>query len=128
MSTPRRPTRQQSAVVEALGAGDDFVSAQHLHARMRAAGAGVGLATVYRTLAALAADGAVDVLRSEDGEARYRRCANTGHHHHLVCRTCGRTVEIDGPTVESWAERVSAQHGFRDTEHTLEIVGTCADC
>ena len=78
MSAPRRPTRQQAAVVEALGASEEFVSAQQLHARMRAAGSGVGLATVYRTLTALAVDEAVDVLRGDDGEARYRRCSSTG--------------------------------------------------
>ena len=87
----------------------------------------VGLATVYRTLQALADDGEVDVLRTDDGEAVYRRCC-TGHHHHLVCRACGRTVEVEGPTVERWADTVAAEHGFTDVRHTLEIVGTCADC
>ena len=105
---------------------EDFTSAQELHARMRAAGETVGLATVYRTLTALAATGEVDVLRTDDGEAVYRMCS-TGHHHHLVCRDCGRTVEIEGPAVERWTERVAAEHGFRDVAHTLEIFGTCAE-
>ena len=43
-----------------------------------------------------------------------------------VCRECGRTVEIEGPAVESWADTVAAQHGFRDVSHTLEVFGTCA--
>src|ERR671929_87935 len=46
----------------------------------------------------------------------------------LVCRLCGRTVEVAGPTVEAWADRVAGEHGFADVSHTLEIVGTCADC
>jgi len=71
--------------------------------------------------------GDVDVLVGEDGEARYRQCSD-GHHHHLVCRTCGRTVEVAGPAVESWADRVAAQHGFADVSHTVEIFGTCPDC
>ncbi|MGB5952591.1 MAG: transcriptional repressor [Ornithinimicrobium sp.] len=126
MSTAtRRPTRQQAAVSARLGEIDDFTSAQDLHARMRIAGDNVGLATVYRTLTALAAAGEVDVLRAGDGEAAYRMCS-TGHHHHLVCRECGRTVEIEGPTVERWAERVAAEHGFGDVSHTLEIFGTCS--
>ncbi|MGC1208829.1 MAG: transcriptional repressor, partial [Ornithinimicrobium sp.] len=50
-----------------------------------------------------------------------------GHHHHLVCRVCGRTVEIEGPAVETWAERVAAEHAFVDVAHTLEIFGTCSD-
>ena len=121
----RKPTRQQTAVAEELTATQDFSSAQDIHARMRAAGSSVGLATVYRTLTTLAAEGEVDVLRTDDGESVYRACSS-GHHHHLVCRTCGRTVEIEGPAVEQWAERVAAEHGFGEVEHTLEIFGTCS--
>lgn len=124
--TRRRPTRQQAAVTARLEMTDDFTSAQDLHARMREAGDTVGLATVYRTLTSLAASGEVDVLRTGDGEAVYRMCS-TGHHHHLVCRQCGRTVEIEGPTVERWTERVAAEHGFTDVSHTLEIFGTCSE-
>lgn len=128
MTTPaRRPTKQQLAVVEQLGESEEFVSAQDLHARLRTAGAKVGLATVYRTLSALAEAGEIDMLRTDDGEAVYRRCS-TGHHHHLVCRGCGRTVEIEGPAVERWADAVAAEHGFTQVEHTLEIFGTCRDC
>ncbi len=127
VQAPRRTTRQQAAVAAVLQDRDDFTSAQDLHARLRAAGSPVGLATVYRTLQTMAADGEVDMLRTDDGEAVYRQCS-TGHHHHLVCRTCGRTVEVEGPAVERWAERVSAEHGFIDVRHVLEIVGTCAGC
>ncbi len=126
-ATPKRLTRQQSAVAAMLGDTGDFSSAQDLHARLRSAGNPIGLATVYRTLQTLAGNGEVDVLRTDDGEAVYRQCS-TGHHHHLVCRVCGRAVEVEGPTVERWADAVSAAHGFRDVRHTLEIVGTCADC
>jgi Fur family ferric uptake transcriptional regulator len=66
-------------------------------------------------------------LRTDPGETLYRRCS-VGHHHHLVCRGCGRAVEVDGPAVERWADRVAAEHGFADVSHTLEIVGTCAEC
>ncbi|WP_432491250.1 MULTISPECIES: Fur family transcriptional regulator [Kineococcus] len=128
MSTPaRRSTKQRSAVSAALDEADAFVSAQDLHARLRARGDSVGLATVYRALQALAEDGDVDVLRTDDGEAVYRRCS-TGHHHHLVCRSCGRTVEVEGPTVESWARRVGAEHGFTQVEHVVEVFGVCAPC
>jgi Fur family transcriptional regulator, ferric uptake regulator len=127
MTTARRPTRQQSAVMARLGELDDFTSAQDLHANLRAAGANVGLATVYRTLASMAAAGEVDTLRTDDGEAVYRKCS-TGHHHHLVCRACGRTVEIEGPAVERWAETVAAEHGFTEVEHTLEVFGVCPQC
>lgn len=124
----QRMTRQRSAVGELLADLEDFRSAQQLHELLRGRGASVGLATVYRTLQALADDGEVDVLRTAEGEALYRRCARREHHHHLVCRVCGATVEIDGPTVESWAAQVGATHGFADIEHTMELYGTCSAC
>jgi Fur family transcriptional regulator, ferric uptake regulator len=125
--TDRRPTRQRAAVAAALAETREFCSAQELHARLRSTGDKVGLATVYRNLQAMAADGEIDMLRTTDGEAVYRACS-TGHHHHLVCRRCGRTVEVEGAAVETWAKSVSANHGFTDVDHTIEIVGLCADC
>ena len=91
-----RPTRQRKAVAACLETFDDFRSAQDIHDLLKQNGENVGLSTVYRTLQALAEGGEVDVLRAEDGEALYRRCSTT-HHHHLVCRSCGRTVEVGGP-------------------------------
>jgi Fur family ferric uptake transcriptional regulator len=126
--TVRRPTRQRAAVEALLVEIDDFMSAQNLHARLRAQGQNVGLATVYRTLQTMATDGDVDMVRTGDGEAVYRRCSSGHHHHHLVCRSCRRTVEVEGPAVESWTDKVSAENGFSEVQHTLEIVGTCSDC
>lgn len=123
----RRPTRQRAALAAALAEVEEFVSAQDLHALLRQGGERVGLATIYRNLQAMAADGDVDMLRTDDGEAVYRACS-TGHHHHLVCRECGRAVEVEGPAVERWARQVSAEHGFTDVSHTLEIFGRCGDC
>ncbi len=123
----RRNTRQRSAVLTLLAELDDFRSAQDLHAMLRARGDSVGLATVYRTLQALVDDGQVDVLRGSDGEAVYRRCSPV-HHHHLVCRSCGRTVEVADPPVERWAAKMAAEHGFADVQHQLEVFGTCGPC
>ncbi|WP_029429651.1 Fur family transcriptional regulator [Blastococcus sp. URHD0036] len=122
-----RSTRQREAVRAAFADLEGFVSAQEVHARLRTAGDGVGLSTVYRAVQSLADDGELDTLRTDSGELRYRRCS-TQHHHHLVCRTCGRTVEVAGPAVERWADRVAGEHGFADVSHTLEIFGTCATC
>ena len=122
-----RTTRQRAAVVAVFDELEGFHSAQEVHARLRTAGDGVGLSTVYRAVQALADDGELDSIRTDSGEALYRRCS-TQHHHHLVCRVCGRTVEVAGPTVEQWADRVAGEHGFADVSHTLEIIGTCSEC
>ncbi len=124
----RRPTRQRLALAEALAGAEEFRSAQDIHAGLAARGHRVGLATVYRNLQAMAADGEVDVIRSPDGEAVYRACTTDTHHHHVVCRSCGLTVEVTGDAVERWAEAVAAEHGFSQVRHTVEVEGLCARC
>jgi Fur family ferric uptake transcriptional regulator len=123
---PRR-TRQRTAVDRILAGRDDFRTAQEIHDDLRRLGERVGLTTVYRTLQAMTEAGELDALRTAEGETAYRRCS-TGHHHHLVCRSCGRTVEVSGPAVETWANAVAEQHNFRDVSHDLEIFGTCNNC
>lgn len=122
-----RPTKQRLAVAGILETFEDFRSAQEIHGLLAKNGENVGLATVYRTLQKLSESGEVDMLRTEDGEAIYRRCSDT-HHHHLVCRNCGATVEVEGPTVERWTQAIAAEHGYHDISHTLELFGTCPAC
>ena len=103
------------------------MSAQQPHDLLRQQGDSVGLTTVYRSLQALADAGEVDPLVTDDGETVYRRCSPE-HHHHLVCRSCGRTVEIAGPAVETWADAIARQHGFTSISHTIELFGLCSSC
>lgn len=123
-----RATRQAAAVRDVLADRDGFTSAQDLHAELRRRGSAVGLATVYRHLQSLVDAGAADVLRTPAGESAYRICGTTAHHHHLVCRVCGRTEEIEGREVERWTRRVAEAAGFVEVDHTVEVVGTCAEC
>ncbi|MGW4100196.1 MULTISPECIES: Fur family transcriptional regulator [unclassified Mycobacterium] len=122
-----RSTRQRAAIADLLNETEGFRSAQELHDELRRRGQGIGLTTVYRTLQAMAATGSVDTLRTDTGESVYRRCSED-HHHHLVCRACGATVEISGGHVEAWAADVAREHGFSDVSHTIEIFGMCRGC
>ncbi len=125
--TALRPTRQRRAITDALALATDFQSAQEIHDSIRQVGDKVGLATVYRALQAMAEAGEVDVRHNPAGEATYRRCSDE-HHHHLVCRSCGRTVEITGSAVEKWAHAIADEHGFTEVSHMVELVGLCAEC
>ena len=122
-----RTTRQQVAILDVLGNARKFSSAQQIHAVLVRRNKDVALATVYRTLKALSEAGDVDVI-FQDGEALYRRCKSADHHHHLVCRSCGASVEIENPDLETWAKEVGEQHGFGEVNHTLELYGTCRKC
>lgn len=130
--TPRpRATKQGTAVRDALQNAGGFRSAQDVYAVLRTAGDSVGLSTVYRHLQSLVDDGVVDVIHNADGEATYRYCGDAPaghHHHHLVCRRCGRTEEIEGRVVERWAGEVAHRHGYDEVDHTVELFGVCPAC
>ncbi len=126
--TQRRNTTQRAAIMHVLAGTDEFQSAQDLHGALRAGGSTIGLATVYRALQEMAGGGDLDTVRNASGEVLYRQCAQPAHHHHLVCRQCGRTQEVEAPSVEQWARAVAAEHGYTDINHELELFGTCAQC
>lgn len=122
----KRQTKQRDEIRRALDSRDDFVSAQLLHQHLAETGSGVGLATVYRTLNALVESGEADALTRE-GETVFRAC-EPGHHHHLVCRECGATIEIHADEVEQWAKKIAAEHGYTRPQHVVDIFGVCPDC
>ncbi len=126
-ATGVRATKQRGLIEQALASVSEFKSAQDLHETLRAAGESIGLTTVYRNLQAMADAGTVDTLRTDTGEALFRRCSAV-HHHHLVCRECGLTVEVADREVEAWSAKTAAAHGFTDVTHTVEIFGVCAGC
>jgi len=124
---PQRNTRQRRAVQAVMADLEGFASAQQIHDALRQRGEAVGLSTVYRNLQVLSENGLLDALRGDDGEVLYRRCSS-GHHHHLVCRLCGRTIEVEGEEIERWAVSVAAENGFSEVTHTVEVFGTCGSC
>ena len=125
--TGQRSTRQRAAIADLLSSTDDFLSAQQLYDKLREAGESIGLTTVYRNLQALTEAEQIDAIWDGSGETRYRHCS-TDHHHHLVCRECGTTVEVQADPVERWASKIAAENGFTDISHTVEIFGVCAEC
>lgn len=134
----QRNTRQAAAIEQVLRDADGFRTAQEIFDEVRRRGNAGSLTTVYRHVNLLADLGRADVVHHGDGESRYRLCgeprvagASAGdadaHHHHVVCRECGRSVEVSGAEVEGWAERVAAAAGYTDVTHTLEVFGRCPE-
>ena len=121
-------TKAQRAVLSVLDRSSRFLSAQDIHATLRQGGSTVGLTSVYRALQSLADSGALDVLRTGNGETTFRRCDSAAHHHHLVCRVCGATVEVEAPGLERWLAGLRREHAFAVETHTLEVVGVCRGC
>lgn len=130
MTTAQRSTVQGTAVRDALASHDGFRSAQDVYAQLRADGHKIGLSTVYRHLQAFTERGVADAIHNPDGETTYRFCgeAHSTHHHHLVCRSCGRAEEVEGRAVERWADEIATKFGFTAVDHTLEVFGICPAC
>jgi Fur family ferric uptake transcriptional regulator len=123
-----RVTAPRLEILAELAREPSDVTAQVLWTRLRKRRrSAVGLATVYRTLALLHERGAVDALSHRGGELCYRLCGPE-HHHHLVCTTCHRVVEIEDCDLGGWVDTVAAAHGFRATAHSIELSGVCGDC
>ena len=120
-----RSTRQAKAVTAVLPALPGFRSAPEIHAALRGAGERIGLATVYRQLRFMAAQGTADTIRGASGERLYRQRRVSAPHYHLACRACGVSVEVDASEVRRWAERVAAQAGFSSVADTVQLSGLC---
>lgn len=128
MAEPKRNTWQREAVRAALADAQGFVSAQQLHATLRQQGSTIGLATVYRGLSTLTELGEADSLQSPEGENLFRSCTSPMHHHHLICRNCGSTRELEAAVVEDWARGVGAEYGFTEVQHVVDLFGLCGEC
>ena len=123
-----RSTRQRLAIAEVLSKSERFLSAQELFEEIRATGRRVGLATVYRTLQSLADEGQLDTLRNAQGEIVYRKCERVRHHHHIVCTSCGLSIEVESAEIERWMALAARRHGFTATSHVAELYGLCDRC
>ena len=116
-------------VLGLLARQDCCLSAQEIHDGLRKARRRVGIASVYRALETLADLRLVKRVDAGDGIARYERVAVDGdHHHHLVCRDCGKVEAFTDSRLERAIDRVAGGLGYAVEEHEVVLVGACADC
>jgi Fur family ferric uptake transcriptional regulator len=121
-------TRPREWIASILAREPRFLSAAQIHERAQRLGMRVSLSTVYRTLDHLQAKGDVTTRAQSDGEATYMLCAPAQHHHHAICRGCGRVDDVDCSVTDRFAQSMRARHGFLIDEHAMEFFGTCRDC
>ena len=121
-------TSQRQAIVEIFCAGRGHVTAEDLHRKLSQGGRRVGAATVYRTLKLLCECGLAKEARFKEGVTMFEPDVEKAHHDHLVCTTCGRTVEFYNDTIEKLQETIARRHGFTITTHRMNLFGVCRDC
>jgi Fur family transcriptional regulator, ferric uptake regulator len=116
-------------VVEFLGRQECCVSAQEIHDAVRAGGARVGIASVYRALDGLDDVGLVQRIDLGDGIARFERADPQGeHHHHLVCGDCGKVEPFEDPALEAAIVGIAGGRGYSVAAHEVVLRGACGDC
>ena len=122
-----RLTLQRMIVAGALARAAHTVSAQELYETLHAEHPQLGRATVFRTLDFLVDAGLAQRFEAEGHIHVYTSCADN-HHHHLVCRHCGSTTEIDDTAVNQLIDAVRGGYGFALDHAALDFYGTCAAC
>jgi Fe2+ or Zn2+ uptake regulation protein len=126
----QRLTAGREQLIEVLAAADRPLTIPEVLRRRR----GLAQSSVYRNLVVLEEAGVVHRIVTHDEFARYELAEDlTGHHHHLVCATCGRIEDVPAtPALEKSLEaavaRAARTSGFRTSHHRLDLVGVCADC
>ena len=119
----------RTAVIEALAKHDCAVTALDLEEELRDREAGVGRASVYRALEQLEQLGLVQRIEVCRGTAGFERIDPTGHHHHhAICRDCGRMVPFEDPSLERALAKVAGAMSFDVTEHDVVLRGLCDRC
>jgi Fur family transcriptional regulator, ferric uptake regulator len=118
------------AVVEFLGGEDCCVTAQEIHDGVRAGGARIGIASVYRALEGLDELGLVQRVDLGDGVSRFERADPGGehHHHHLVCGDCGKVEPFEDLALENAIAGVAGGRGYEVAAHEVVLRGACGDC
>lgn len=95
---------------------------------------GMKQSSVYRNLAVLEQAGIVRRVLTDEDYGRYELTEDlTGHHHHLICSSCGRVEDVTVPsalegTLDRTLDRLARGAGFADVDHRLDLIGTCGDC
>jgi Fur family ferric uptake transcriptional regulator len=122
-----RITKPRMAVIAEFAAMRRYVTAKELHAKLVSGRAGVGLATVYRTLETLQAVGAASARPQARGENAYLFCP-VDHHHHAVCTKCGKVEDVRCRSIARFERALHSDLRFRLTKHSLEFFGVCSRC
>ena len=115
-------------VVEFLGRQDCCMSALEIHDGIRAAGARVGIASVYRVLDGLDRGGLVQRIDFGDGVARFEPARGSEHHHHFVCDDCGKVEPFEDQALEVAIAGVAGGRGYEVAAHDVVLRGACGDC
>lgn len=121
-------TPNRRLVARLVASIDGHFTAADLLERGRQEGVNIGRATVFRALDLLASLHVVERLDLPTGTHAYVVCDPDEHHHHLVCSTCGHSVDVADGALAQLVDDIGRRAGYRVEAHRLELFGMCSDC
>ena len=122
-----RVSSARRTIAEAIAATPGAFTVEELHGHLERRDSGIGLATVYRAVAALIDTGFLATVGTRAGMALYARCDGGEHHHHLVCTGCGTIAPIDCP-LDAGLRTAARRWGYTITGHEVVLYGLCTAC
>jgi Fur family ferric uptake transcriptional regulator len=120
-------TRPREQIATILRGEQRYLSAAEIYGLLKRTRLKVSLSTIYRTLDLLESKGEASSRVDDKGETTYVTCAPT-HHHHAICRSCGKVEDLDCEALERIAHELRSHHGFELADHAMEFYGRCAAC
>jgi Fur family transcriptional regulator, ferric uptake regulator len=128
LRTSLKHTASREAIVEAFLEGGEHISLEQLLAKARRKHAGLGLATVHRTMKLLEDAGLAERRDFQGETARYEAVELGEHHDHMICTQCSTVIEFESEEIEQLQREVAKEHGFAILRHRHELYGVCQDC
>lgn len=122
-----RLTPQRALILSAIHSSSDHISAEEIYAQVSAKYPQLNISTVYRTLELLKGLGLVTETDLGGGRFRYHP-VEKGHHHHLICRKCGRVLELEESVLLPLKDTLLRQYNFRADLGHLAVFGRCIEC
>ena len=122
-----RLTQQRRMILKAIEETDGHISAEEIYRSISACSPQMNISTVYRTMELLKGLGLVTETDLGDGRMRYH-CIGKGHHHHLICEKCGKTVDIEESLLNPLWDSIRERYGFMANMKHIAFFGLCPEC
>ena len=123
----RPVTSQRKLLLSLIKKAGGHISAKELYRRASKRNESISLATVYRTLQLFKELGLVEERRLGQVYCHYEM-KDSNEHQHLVCRSCGKVIEVESPLLSKLVEELKHEHGFNLTKIELYMEGYCPQC
>jgi Fur family transcriptional regulator, ferric uptake regulator len=121
-------TEQRETILKVFLKSKRHLTVDELHNLVKDKDPSIGLTTIYRTMKLFCECQLARANHFEEGRVRYEQQYKTAHHDHMICTSCGETIEFVHPQIERLQEKVAIKYGFQMTNHRMEIYGQCVKC